>query len=779
MPTTNLSPYFSEKAPPDRSSLRAYIQPPPLKTADAAGIGLAECWKILRTGWRLIAFLLISALTLTAIVVLFMTPQYTAIATVMINPESAQILDVSNLVQGIESRDVTDYDKTQYALLQSDQLAAQVIHDLELEKLPLFNEQGMVTSYVGQARLALNLLHGLVSHRPSTKGRLGVSPFAIDLYLSLLKVQPQVGTRLVDIAFKSPDPSLSARIVNAHVQDYVLLSQNVQARGGEAERLFLEKELVEINNKVQQAEAALNAYRDQAGILSFGIKDEDKNEIAEKGMEELTKALTEAQEQRIKAEAEMEEVKSGDYDSLPEVVNNLMVQNSKPEADRLEAEYAELSAKYTDGYPPLMEVKAKLVESRRRINREVASIAHAVERNYKAALGREQELERLVSNERRHDFAQNDASLKDAVLAREVDTNRELYQNVLKRMQEISVDKAAPLSNISVVEEAVPPPYPSNPKKLRSLALSGFLALIGGIAFVFLLDQLDDRLKSVEEIESYLQLPGLGMIPDFTKFSGSRPLRTFEGFLSASSNGNGKTATKDSDAVVSSRQSIDMRMEAYRSLRTALLYSRAGGAPKTILFVSALPAEGKSTTVSGTALAFAQTGAETLLIHADLRAPRRMRPEVKSSGLSEILVGQVEPKQAIRRLDNWRTEDYGGLYLISAGSAVPNPGELLTSKKMHKVLRELSNVYKFILLDSAPFIFASDSIGLATMVDAVVVVARSTTPKQAVRSVCRRLTAAGAKVYGVVLNGVDLSRSPYPDYTRYYAAYESHTGTST
>jgi capsular exopolysaccharide synthesis family protein len=206
-----------------------------------------------------------------------------------------------------------------------------------------------------------------------------------------------------------------------------------------------------------------------------------------------------------------------------------------------------------------------------------------------------------------------------------------------------------------------------------------------------------------------------------------------------------------------------------------LLYSRAGCAPNTILFVSALPAEGKTMTAVGTALAFAQTGAKTLLIDADLQAPRchQLLATENYHGLSDIIVNRALPDTAIRRMDDWHFDDYQGLYLLGAGPPVPNPGELLTSVKMYQVLQNLEKDYQFVLLDSAPISLFSETVGLATMVDGVVVVAGATTPKQLIRSTCIRLAAAGVTVYGVVLNKVDIREVSFQKLDPYYKNHRS------
>jgi capsular exopolysaccharide synthesis family protein len=518
------------------------------------------------------------------------------------------------------------------------------------------------------------------------------------------------------------------------------------------------------------------------GIVSFGIHDQEKNAIAEQTMINLTKQLTDAEAERIKAESEMQLVKSGDYNSLPEVVDNLMIQNLEPQVDQLQAAYAESASKYTNEYPRVRELAAKLKEAKRRLAGEMGAIARAIQRHYAAAFARQQELEQRIEKEKAQDFARNDASLQDAVLVREVDTNRQLYKNVLQRMQEISVNGEAPLPNIALAEAAVPPSLPSSPKKAMDLAMSGLIAAIASIGLIFFLDRSDDRIKNPEEIETFLHLPELGIVPDLAgilakpQASDALSHHTLTGALSRLSN---STVDKPSKSDLAIRRPGDL-MDIYRSIRTALMYSNAGGAPKTILFTSAVPGEGKTMTASGTAWAFAQTGARTLLIDADLREPRchKVLTADNSSGLSEVLVDLASPENATQRLGNKSNDGatVEGLFFLGAGAPVPNPSELLTSASMFQLLRELSNQYQFVLLDSAPVAFASDTLGLSTMVDGVVVIAGAETPKNTVRAVCRRLSDAGAKIFGVVMNRVDTREPAFRSHTGNYAQYSSYVG---
>jgi polysaccharide biosynthesis transport protein len=768
---SDLLPYLSDRSL--SQGIRREVPYRPAASPSEAGIGLWDCWTIIKSHWRVIAVVLIGALSITTAAVLLATPNFAAYVILQIDPEAPRILDMNQLLEQIQNAEDHDYYKTQFELLESEELAAQVIHDLNLEAVPLFNGQRSKGNAISQLYLVFETkLRQLISTSEPSRSNvtfLNTSKAAIDSYLARVVVEPIVGTRLVRVSFKSPDAVLSARIANTHVKDFLLLSQNLRRQAGEAARSFLEQELVETKAKIEKSEAELNAYRNRRGILAFGINDQEKNRIAEQRMVELNTALTDAQSQRIKAEAQLEVVKAGDFESLPAVVSNPMIQNLRPEVDRLQAEYAELASKYRPKYPPLREAKARLEAAKARLTAEDALIARAVKRNYNAAVARENELQQQIAVERQRDRELNAVSLQDAILVREVETNRQLYHDVLQRAHEISVDNDAPLANVSIVEPAQVPPYASSPKKLKILAIAGLLAMVIGVGLSFVLEQCDDRLKSVEEIETYLHLPELGVVPDFGKLGHRGHVSSLAAALSADAH-DINARTKSSNGRSSSFSALEHRMSFYKSIRSAILYSRAGGAPRTILFASALPSEGKTMTAVSTALAFAHTGAGTVLIDADLRAPRchKLLDTHNEVGLSDIIVNRAQPGSAIRRMDDWHLHDYEGLYLLGAGPRVPNPGELLTSVKMHQVLQHLAEFYQFILLDSAPIMCSSETVGLATMVDGVVVVADANTSKQVIRSSCKRLTAAGATVFGVVLNKVDVRRPVYhrlyPDY---------------
>jgi polysaccharide biosynthesis transport protein len=733
------------------------------------GIGLDMCWRIIRRHLRMIGAFVGACVLLTFAVVSVITPSYVAKSTLLIEPEAPQLLDVKELIDASGSTDAHDYYKTQFELLQSRDLASRVISELDLAHNKAFNSLTLRDRITGFIFAPINWL---LSSKPQPATARDSQDFTrydlVSHYLAGLKVDPVAGTRLVTVSYSAPDRALAAKIVDRHVNDYVDMGIQLRAQAGKSARDFLAAQLVDIGRRVQDSEAALNAYRHKMGIVSFGV--DEKNNVAAQRMRDLNSALTQVETKRVAAQAEMKLVQSGDYDSLPQVVTNPAITALELDLRRLQSEYARLATAFNPGYPKLDETKAEMDAAQRAFDLQVRDVAKSINRDYNAANDEEQRLQTAIDAEKARDMSINDASLRDAVLVRQVETNQQLYQNVLKRMQEMAVTEEAPLSNISIVDDAVESRFPATPKKLRDIVLAGLFGLMLGVGAAFYVDQQDDRLHTLEEAEEFLDLPSLGIVPDFSRLGALSSRRSrLAGMISAQPG-----QFDGSDEVMRRnfkeyhpRGYIAGTAETYRMIRTALLFSRPGAPPRTILVSSAIKGEGKTSTAANTALVFAHTGALTLLIDADLRRPscHSMMNETNQVGLSDVLVGQARLNEAIR------PTTVENLCLLTAGSAVPNPAELLTSNKMRETLDALRQNYDTILIDTAPLMLASETSALATMVDGVMLVVGALTPKRNIQRARQRLDYVGAKVLGVVLNRVNIREPGHDEFLGYYLSY--------
>jgi len=737
---------------------------------------LWEYWDIIRRHIKLIAGLFVTAELMTLLVVVFVsTPVYTALSTIQIETQAPQLLESNNDRQ--DRGELTNFYRTEYELLKSRTLAAMVIRDLALEHNPDFSKKPKRPSLIGRffswpRSLLLSESRSNAAVRQRTD-ILGIKAEMIDGYLMGVTIRPRSDS-LVDVIFTSPDPVLAAKIANAHVQAYIRAGYERRSHSNETAQRFLEGELGELEKRVEKSEAALNDYRRDRGIVAFSI--ENKNQMVSDRMAAINKALVDAEETRIALQADVETVNNDNYDAVPAVVSNSLIERLKVELSELQGRYANMASEYTPDYPDVVRLHAQLLEVQRREQQEINRVVSSIKSKYQSALERETQIKNQLESEKTKVMSLNDASLHDAVLSREVQTNGALYRNVLERIKLLGVSSAAQVTNVSVVDAASVPIVPSSPKKKLSLVLSGFLALMTGIGVAFVLERSDSGLKSADEVQQYLRLPNLATV---LRFSGARkgmlagkPLIQLPKF-SASSNGKYTDAVRrlatgpdpdecpvanhDQNGKAPSPSLFVVAGEAYRAIRTSLMLSRPETPPKTVVFTSAIAGEGKTVTVVNTAIAFAGMLDRVLLIDADLRRPRchEVLNCESNPGLTEVVTGLCELKDAIQ------PTAVKGLFLLGAGVNPPNPSELLGSRKMREVLAAVGSVYDHVLIDSAPILPVSDTVLLSTMVDGVVMVASPKTAKKLVRDACYRILHVSGKMLGVVLNNLDAREQRY------------------
>ena len=728
-------------------------------------------WHILLKHRWLILSCSISALAIGLIYVLTRTPLYTAQSTVLIEYKPPQILNIQGAMADPLTTGESSFYKTQYETLKSRSLSARVVSSEGLTRSGLVGGAAEKTDFLESLWSAapwLKDLKDLLGAPSKNAGPQAVGANdVVDVYLPLLKIEPVRGTSLVNIGFTTADPGLSARLANAHANAYVGFGIDLRLRANEGALHFLEGRLVELKDRVEKSEAALNAYRRDRGIISLS----DKENIVVDRLADLNRRLTEAEVERISIEAQVRLIRSVEPQSLPEVLKSALVISLKTQLAHAEGEYLKLAAEFKPGYPLLDKAKVQLDNFRRRLEQEVRSQVRAMESAYVAASSKERELRARMEAQKKATLNLKDSAVGYAILDREVNTNRQLYDAVLHRMKEMGVAAEVRSSNVTVVENAMVPKAPSYPRTAHNLALSLLFGLLGSLGIAFVLEHLDDTFKTGDEIRRHLHLPYIGMVPDFSQLHQDKT--PYGGKLAPQAEPRAvmPPASTNGKELVLAHHPLSALTESYRTIRTALLLSLADGPPKTIVFTSATQKEGKTATAVNTAVVYAQMGLRVMLVDADLRRPR-LHTILKidnTAGLSEILAGQMEPQRGIKKtpVDN--------LSFINSGALPPNPTELLGSRTMSKLLAALKEEYDCVVIDSAPVLPVSDAIALSVMADGVVVVVDSRdTPKQMVREACSRLTLSGAKILGTVLNKVDFVNGRYSyRYSPYYSYYHS------
>jgi len=334
---------------------------------------------------------------------------------------------------------------------------------------------------------------------------------------------------------------------------------------------------------------------------------------------------------------------------------------------------------------------------------------------------------------------------------------------VLERFKQINIMAGIPPANVSILDRAEVPRQPSKPNKRLNLMLGALLGLMGGLGLALLLEHLDNTLRTPEEVERYLRLPNLVVVPDFLSLPKTRKNRQLR--ISRPESSLHSKLCVPSKKPVASGLPLSMLTEAYRKLRTSIFLSRPAQPPKTILFTSGTNGEGKTMTVANTAIMLAQMELQILVIDADLRRPSCHKAlRVRGGrGLTDFLAGQEELNNVIK------PTTISNLFVLNCGSTPPNPTELVGSKRMSETLAALKDRYDFILIDSPPVIPVSDAVILSTMVDGVVLVVRGDeTKKHIVKAAVSQLGNGHGKILGVVLNRVDIRRAEYRDYYKYY-----------
>ena len=762
-----LSPYVLQPSPVSDQGGPVGFQEPIIEEEPH----LRDYWRVLHKHKQLIGACVLGVVGLATLVVFLMTPQYTAETTLLVERKAPQALKVEGAQADALGPDEYDYYKTQYEILKSRALAAQVIQEHNLEQHDWFvkkEQKGLFAGLWTQIRSWLE--------RTSTKtpgeDQSTVDPRVMKTYLNQLQVKPFPRTRLVKVLFTSPDPALSARLVNAHATAFMHYGVELRTRANIEAQQFLEEKLVELKERVEKSEAALNDYRRDKGILSL---DEKENIVVDR-LSDLNKRLTEAEADRIELEAQVRLVRKRDYASLPSVLESELIHLLKGQLVPLEAEYAQLLARFKPDYPKVVQLKAQIEETRQRINTEIARVVAGVESAFLAAEGKEKSLREKMEEQKTATLGLKDASVNYAILAREVDTNRQLYDSVLQRMKEMGVAAELRSSNVSVVDKGEIPQSPSKPQKGLAIFLSSLVGLLGGVGVAFFLEYLDNTIKTPEEVQRHLGLPSLGVVPDFATIAptAGREAKTLEapeqeqveeGEVPTPSRA---LTTPARTELVLSHHPLSLIAEAYRTLRTALFLSRAGEAPRTLLFTSAAEGEGKTLTTINTAVIFAQMGLRAVIIDADLRRPRchKVLGVRNWAGLTEVLAGQREVQEVLK---STATEN---LFLLPSGAVPPNPAELVGSRKMQELMSNLLQQFDCVIVDTPPVLPVSDALLLTRLVEGVVLVVNGQkTPRHLVKEARSRLLYARAKILGVVLNRVDMVKGEYAYYYGHYSSY--------
>src|SRR5215212_589935 len=748
---------------------------------------LLDYWRAIRKRlWLVIG--IVALITMLAVVYVARKPDfYEAQSRVQVDLEETGNL-INNTRPLYGPTDDPIYFNTQLQILVSPGLMRRVVRTLDLEHNPDFfkgaQRQSTWQTLLRMAglgskpqeiakppdQLPLTTSVAQATAREDLNEAKRLLPY-VNTILAGLKVEPvketrgyYKETRLIDIKFTHTDPGVAEKVVNAIAEVYVFSNLEKRTEANSTTGDFLQKRIAELQQQIRTSEERLVNYAKNNQIISL---DPNQNTVVER-LAGLNQQLLQAENDRKTAEAAYNAAKS------PEAANALVDEAAKQNGD-VEAKLIELKQKRalllvdaTEEAPEVKEVDQQIAELDKQLkdlrSRKSATLLTNLNTRYQQALQREQSLRKAFEQQRAETLSQNEAAINYRIIQQEIETNKSLLNGLLQGAKENDVVLAGKPNNISIVDYALTPDSPVGPNRARTVIAAFFLSIGLGLGLALFFEYLDDTVHSTEEVERMLHLPALAVIPSIGS-AARRRIRSGTTALQKHSNGNG---VGHSELLMN----IDGRSplaESYRHLRTSVLLSTAGRAPKSLLVTSSLPGEGKTTTAVNTAVSLAQTGATVVIIDADMRRPRLQKifDLNGQEGLSSILSSDVSEADMLAMV---RNDEASGLSVLTSGPIPPNPAELLGSDQMRRLLAALQANFTHVVIDSPPVSSFTDGVLISTMVDGVLLVVHGgRSSRHIVRRSKQLLNDVGAKIFGVVLNNVNLQSHDYYYYQSYYS----------
>ena len=655
------------------------------------------------------------------------TPVYKATTKILI--EKAEPYNLTMMYPYYSPYDPEFYE-TQYQLIKSKAVAQKVVTMLSLE-----------TTYASYFKGGEKLL--------SSSGSKAAEMLS-DIVSGGIVVTPVKNSKIIDVSYLSTNPDFATRIVNSVARAYIeeILDMRMSASRYSIE--WMTKKAEEEKTKLEKSERALQEYMKSHDIVTL----QDKVAIT-------PEKLTEFNAQLIRAETKRKEVESlynqvvgvtknlREAETLPAIASEPTVQSLRGQILKAEQNIEELTKKYGKKHPAMIKAEEELRVLRQKREQEIRRVINSIKNEYDLAKANESSLRITLANTKAEAQNLSEKFIDYGVLTREVETNRQLFDALIKRIKEQSVTEEIKSVNVWVVEKAEKPLSPVTPRKALNMFLGVIIGLFGGIGLAFFFEYLDNTIKTPEDVENRLGLPILGTVPLHEKKDSSIE----------------ETVLKEPQTLTA---------ETYKTIRTAILLSSASRPPKNILITSMGPEEGKTVTAVNLSVTIARSGYSVLLVDSDMRRPRihKVFKLNNQSGLSTYLAGTTSDITTLLK------SPVANLSVISSGPVPPNPSELLGSHRMKELLQILSERFDMIIWDSPPFMTVTDGIILSRLLEGTIMVVRAgkTTYNVAMRGLRslrgKRADDIGSRLLGVIMNGFDI-RNAEDYYYKYYNIYSS------
>jgi capsular exopolysaccharide synthesis family protein len=766
------------------------------------GFNVREIWrKVRKRKWLVLAVALVATTVVT--VESFRTKStYLATAKVARNTDNQTAIKVGDTVF---QTDDSERIKTDLLLLRTYPLLAKVVVRLRLEENPYYLEAGQRRSVLEAVQAIIARATGTSRPEPEPPKPDPIPPQAednlspeeverlapyiatLDGYLMVSQIDE---TRAIQISFTHTNPAITSMVANEVAQVFLEESNASRTARFSSSASWLDRTTRELKAQMEKAEQELASYSNSNNIFST---DEKQNLVIDK-FSDLYGQWIKAETDRKFKQSLYEEVRQGRVAQLPEAFTDARTTQNKTQLGVLQVELTKLTALYGPENPNVIKVQNQITELERQLAESTRNLEARIKADYERSIRDEKLMKESLDAAKAEAIQQNQAAIKFNIYKQNVETNKALYNDFLQKTNQAQIEQKQQQGNdLRIIEPARTPTAPTGPRRTRAIMIGLLLSLAAGVGLALLLEYLDNTVKSIEDVTRATQLPTLALIPSMNaeamRAVGGRKQANSQAKASASGAG---AAIGKSGAVgglaprglqpqgekLATLGALSAVVESYRMLRTSVLLSTAGTPPKTILVTSSQPGEGKTTTAVNTAISLSQLGAAVLLIDADLRRPavHKAFKITHTRGISTYLTGKTPVENLIVKLP------IPNLSVLPCGPIPPNPAELISSDRMKELLRNLSQQYDHILIDSPPLISVTDPVILSTMVDgSILVVQAGKSTRELIRRARQELTGVGAKIFGVVLNNVDFRREGYDDYDyyRYAGGYnDSYRGAS-
>jgi len=657
------------------------------------------------------------------------TPVYKATTKILI--EKAEPYNLTMMYPYYSPYD-PEYYETQYQLIKSKAVAQKVVTMLSLE-----------TTYASYFKGGEKLLSSSGSN---------AAEMLSDIVSGGIVVAPVKNSKIIDVSYLSTNPDFATHIVNSVARAYIeeILEMRMSASRYSLE--WMTKKAEEEKTKLEQSERALQEYMKSHDIVTL----QDKVAITPEKLTEFNALLIRAETKRKEVESLYNQVVGvtknlKEAETIPAIASEPTVQSLRGQILKAEQNIEELSKKYGKKHPAMIKADEEAKVLRQKREQEIRRVINSIKNEYDLAKANESSLRITLANTKAEAQSLSEKFIDYGVLTREVETNRQLFDALIKRIKEQSVTEEVKSVNVWVVEKAEKPLSPVKPRKVLNLFLGVIVGLLGGIGLAFFFEYLDNTIKTPEDIENRLGLPILGTVPLLSK----------------------KDNSIIEETVLKEPQTL--AAEAYKTIRTAILLSSASGPPKNILITSMGPEEGKTVTAVNLSVTIARLGYSVLLVDSDMRKPRihNIFKLNNQNGLSTYLAGATSDITTLLK------SPVTNLKVISSGPVPPNPSELLGSSRMKELLQILSERFDIIIWDSPPFMTVTDGIILSRLLEGTIMVVRAgkttyNVAMRGLRSLSGRRTDddIGSRLLGVIMNGFDI-RNAEDYYYKYYSTYSS------